>query len=350
MKALLQPEKLFRLALWMIALLFAWFLLGFGNLILRDLPLTSKELPPDQFKTPQLLILEQNKKRIETEQNSLRDQHDLYQQTLDTQQNQYDNEHANFQNWLATRTATQQATQNAELIQRTQKLEAIKTTQAATQQKLADLAQQLLRLNQQQAQLNPQFDALQQQSNQRYEQAVFKQELTIFAYRLLFILPLILAAIWLFVRKRQSKYWPFVWGFIFFTLYSFFVELVPYLPSYGGYVRYAVGLILVLVGGAYGIRWMNHYLTQRQLKSQAVETERRRQLDHIMAIKKLTANVCPSCERQLVGSNDVQNNFCMFCGLKLYRSCPSCHTRHNTFFGYCPCCGTTNQDLAGNAP
>jgi predicted RNA-binding Zn-ribbon protein involved in translation (DUF1610 family) len=109
-------------------------------------------------------------------------------------------------------------------------------------------------------------------------------------------------------------------------------------------VRYTVGLILVLVAGYYGVDWMQAYLAQRQLTAKAGESERRQKLDHITAIKKLAANVCPSCERQLLESKDVVSNFCMFCGLKLYRNCSKCNTRHNSFFGFCPTCGTENQD------
>lgn len=344
MKTLLQPEKLFSLTMWLVAILFAWFLMGFGGLIIRDLPLAEKNLTPEQFASPQLLALKQTKRNIDAEQDTKRDQRDLLQQSLNAAQSQYNTEHVNFENWLATRAVTQQPSQDTELLERTKHLEDLKTNQIEDQQKISVLDRELLQLSQQSEQLYPQYADLEQASNRLYERAVFKQEMKVFAYRLLFILPLIIAAVWLFVRQRKSKYWPFVWGFIFFAMFTFFVELVPYLPSYGGYVRYIVGLILVLIAGHYGIGWMQVYLAQRQLTAQAGENERRQKLDHIIAIKKLAANVCPSCERQLLESKDVVSNFCMFCGLKLYRNCPKCNTRHNSFFGFCPTCGTENQD------
>jgi len=72
--------------------------------------------------------------------------------------------------------------------------------------------------------------------------------------------PLLAVAGWLFVKKRKSTYWPFVWGFIFFALFAFFVDLVPYLPSYGGYVRYVVGIALTAVVGRYAILALHHSL------------------------------------------------------------------------------------------
>ncbi|MBC7751770.1 MAG: serine endopeptidase, partial [Candidatus Saccharibacteria bacterium] len=234
MKTLLQPEKLFSLTMWLVAILFAWFLMGFGGLIIRDLPLAEHNLTPEQFATPQFLVLKQTKKNIEIEQSEKSDQRDLLQQSLSAAQSQYDTEHVNFQNWLATRAVTNQSDQNPELIARTKRLEELKVSQVSSQQKIADLDHQLLVLSQRSDQLYPQYTELEQTSNQLYDHAVFKQQLKVFGYRLLFILPLIAAALWLFVRHRKSKYWPFVWGFIFFALFRFFVALVPYLPSQGG--------------------------------------------------------------------------------------------------------------------
>ena len=144
-------------------------------------------------------------------------------------------------------------------------------------------------------------------------------ELRLFLYRLALMLPLLVLAGWLCAKKRKSTYWPFVWGFIYFALFAFFVALVLYLPSYGGYVCYLVGivvtvtvtvlvLVLVLVGRQ-AIISLNRYLEKQRLAEPMPNAQRREELNYDTALTRLAKNVCPGCERPV----DLKNPDIDFC-------------------------------------
>jgi predicted RNA-binding Zn-ribbon protein involved in translation (DUF1610 family) len=164
-------------------------------------------------------------------------------------------------------------------------------------------------------------------------------ELRVFLYRLALTLPLLAIAGWLFVKKRKGTYWPFVWGFIFFALFAFFVELVPYLPSYGGYVRYVVGIIITVLVGRQAIVSLNRYLEKQKLAEQLPDVQRREELSYDTALTRLSKAVCPGCERAV----DLKNpdiDFCPHCGISLFDHCQPCNARKSAFSKFCHACGT----------
>ena len=165
------------------------------------------------------------------------------------------------------------------------------------------------------------------------------QELRVFVYRLALTLPLLAVAGWLFVKKRKGVYWPFVWGFIFFAAFAFFVELVPYLPSYGGYVRYLVGIVLTALVGRYAIQALNRYLERQKLAEALPDAQRREELGYDVALARLAKGVCPGCER-IADLKTATNDFCPHCGIGLHDHCGHCSARKSAFVRFCHACGT----------
>ena len=130
-----------------------------------------------------------------------------------------------FANWVATRTATERPAQDVELIARTARLDALKAAEDKARTDAEAQRQIMLDARQAQARADARMEPYSQAARNRYEAELRKSELRVFGYRLALTLPLLAIAGWLFARKRQSKWWPFVWGFIIFALFAFFVEL-----------------------------------------------------------------------------------------------------------------------------
>ncbi|QHE83995.1 zinc ribbon domain-containing protein [Hydrogenophaga sp. BPS33] len=349
-KALRWSEKWFRRGLWLVAFLFAWFLVGLGGTIVGDLPQVEQRRTLDDFLDPQrapaLKRAVEDARRTEREAQSVLEQAQLRQQTA---QANHRAARDTFGNWLATRNATQRPEQDPELIERTRQLDGYR--QAERDALAAVEAQQQAALNASQAQQRAQegLQVLEDQARDTFMAAQRAQELRVFLYRLALTLPLLVVAGWLFAKQRKSTYWPFVWGFIFFALFAFFVELMPYLPSYGGYVRYIVGIVLTVIGGRYAIAALQRYLERQQQAEALPDRERRQELDYDLAQARLAKSVCPGCERPL-DLRDPKNDFCAHCGMGLHNHCVKCNARKNAFTRYCYACGEPSARMDGAAP
>ena len=348
-KTLRLTEKWMQRGLWLVALVFAAFLIGLGGTLVGDLPQVEKKLELADFMDAKASATLRS--TIKNAEQSGEDADSaLAQAQLKRRAAQADSAAARetFSNWLATRQATQLEGQDTELVARTRALDALKGKERAAgvaveaqQQAALDARQTVER---EQGKLNGLEQAAQLQLDAEYRRV----ELRVFLYRLALTLPLLVAAGWLFAKKRKSTYWPFVWGFIFFALFAFFVELVPYLPSYGGYVRYVVGIVITVLVGRQAIVSLNRYLEKQKLAEQLPDAQRREELSYDTALTRLSKGVCPGCERPV----DLKNtaiDFCPHCGIGLFDHCLACSARKSAFSRFCQACGAVGAVGGGSA-
>jgi predicted RNA-binding Zn-ribbon protein involved in translation (DUF1610 family) len=338
-KGLRLAEVWFQRGLWIIAIVFAGFLIGLGGKVVDDLPRVENAPGREGFVDRQASAPLQA--RLSKAQAELGANGDALEQAMllltaaehDTQQAR-----EAFRTTIATRHATADAQQDPSVTAHAQALEAATRRERDAQARIDTLKQNRLTLERERDTAQRSLDELDARADEQYRKAQRIVELRVFGIRLLFTLPLLLIAGWLFAKKRKSRYWPFAWGFIFFALFAFFVELVPYLPSYGGYVRYAVRIVLTVLLGRYAIRALSRYIERKREEERQPSTSRREALDFVKAYAQVAAKVCPGCERP-IDTADPHANFCPHCGIAVFNHCAHCQTRKNAFSRFCHACG-----------
>ncbi|RJG09537.1 zinc ribbon domain-containing protein [Massilia cavernae] len=346
-KSLRLTEKWMQRGLWLVAIIFAGFLIGLGGKIVHNLwrveepVLVSHYIDPVQG--PQVKAAAERARALLENAQAAHDQARLRHEAA--QSNSRSAEQTSS-NWLRTRKATERPEQDPELIARTRDLDGLKAAERVALAAVEAQQQAMLDASQSRERAAQAWRKLEEPAIRAAERAGRASELRVFLYRLALTLPLLLIAGWLFAHKRQSRYWPFVWGFIFFAGFAFFVELVPYLPSYGGYVRYAVGIVLTVIVGRFAIISLQRYLDRQKASEAMPDTARRATLRYDTAVARLSKSVCPGCERA-VDLKDGATDFCPHCGIGLFDRCRQCSTRKSAFARFCFSCGSHgNASLA----
>jgi len=344
---LTSPARLLRLASWVIAIIFAVFLNMLGSLVIRDMAFAPRGGPPvvEQFADAPA------KARLDAARRDLRVQHDTLAEKADAMEvargraaKEYAAEKESFRNWLATRSVTGDSARDPDILARTRKLDTLQAVVVNWQHQIDAIGDQQRALASRLTQVDTQIADADAAAERRFEKAERRYELQVFGLRLALTLPILVIAIWLFMRYRKMRYWPFVYGFGLFSLSAFFIELVPYLPNFGGYVRVLVGIALTVFAGLYMMKAFQRYAERKRLELQQDQGERARTIGYEKAVRSLEKKRCPSCDKQWnLGGDD--STFCVHCGLRLFNVC-GCGGRNFFFFPHCHQCGAAQ----GNEP
>ncbi len=342
--SLRKTEKITKTALALISVIFSIFLILLGNKVLDDVDGIFKRPKMTDFK--QLADFAELDGKIEPlngEAAKLREQRENYEKTLGAVRKNYDSEKKAFDTWIQTRQAIGRPTEDNTIIVRARKLDEYKNTEILWQNRISQIDSSIQKLNKEKEGFEKLKNDIVQREKEKYQAELKKYGLKIFGIRLLITLPILAAGVFLFIRYRKNKFASLLWGYIIFSLYIFFFGLVPYLPSFGGYIRYIVGIIITVIAGYYTIRQLAAYNERKKSEMEKSSEERGRQVKHEAALKAYASNVCPSCDHNyLVGvvEKDRLPSYCLHCGLKLFEKCGGCGQLNFAHFPFCWNCGS----------
>lgn len=344
-----KTEKITKTVLFFISLIFSAFLILLGNKILDDID--------NIFSKPKMLAYENNaeivefNKKIEPLKNEiskLNEKKENYEKTLEIVNKNYKSEKQAFDTWIKTRQAIGNPNEDNVVITRAKKLDEYKNTEILWQNRISEIESLIQNQNKSISNLNEQKIKLIQKEMEKYDSELKKYSIKIFLIRLSIALPILIIGLFLFLKFRRNKYSSLLWGYIIFSLYMFFFGLVPYLPSFGGYIRYIVGIIITIIVGYYTIKQLSIYNEKKKNEMEKSSEERAQKVQHEAALKAYASNVCPSCDHNfMVGvvGKDKLPNFCLHCGLKLFEKCKKCEAINFAHFPFCWNCGNSIKNI-----
>lgn len=346
-------ERTSKLVKYLIAFVLFVFLVSLSNKLMSDMDSWEDEPQLEDYENTSLLNsykakIDQKELKIEQEQ----EKRARIETTLKTIENQYKNAESSFNNWVESRKAIGSPKQNKEITQRAKKLDGLYQIQQEWKTALLKSEQAIQALEKQKEEVWYQKKEETLRAYTQLEEAYRAYSLKVFLIRLLFILPILLLGIFFMLRFRKHTYWPLFLGFVFFSFYAFFFGLVPYLPSYGGYIRYTVGIVLSIVLGIYALNKIKTFIETKKKELAASSAERAKKLQPTIAEKALDNHMCPSCGKDFLVKTWSQSlrrkdhttyasvtNFCRYCGLQLFKPCSNCGTQNFAHLPYCTNCG-----------
>ena len=180
-KSLRLSEKWFRRGLWLVALVFAGFLIGLGNTVVGDLPKVENALSVDQFMDP--ASTQRLRLAVRDAQHMAQTARDALEQAqLKQRAAQADSQAArdSFNSWLATRHVTARADQDPDLIKRTAALETLRSTERDALAQVEAQQQKVLDANQAERHASTELQNLESTAQTQWQRSLRAQELRVF--------------------------------------------------------------------------------------------------------------------------------------------------------------------------
>jgi len=337
-----------------IAIILCWFLIALSGKILGDVDDWKERPTVEDFQNKELLEGKESEiSKIQEELEPFLKERQQLENTLKIAKSDYQNAKNSFDNWLAARKTVGSTNEDKEVLARAKGLDEYYKIEKERETELASVNTEITVFNKKIRELNIEIDGERDRAYHTRNAEMRSYELKVFLIRLLFILPILLLGVYFAVKKRKHKYWPLFLGFVLFSIYAFFFGLMPYLPSYGGYVRYTVGIILVTIGGAYAINKIRAFVDRKKEELKVSTTERSKSVQTETAEKALDNHMCPSCGKDFIVKKwdksvskkdkgehfSYVTNFCRFCGLELFKKCGNCETMNFAHLPFCSNCG-----------
>ncbi|MDH6309667.1 ribosomal protein L32 [Dysgonomonas sp. PFB1-18] len=341
-----------RIIYFLISVVLAIFLILLSNVLIGDLDSTVRY--PDRS---DYIDLQRQKEYSDASRKLMLQVEDLQQQQVNIQKmidvasENKRAEQESFDNWIKTRSTLGSPNQDKEVLQRVKKLDEFQKVVADWKASYDSVQYKIKTLYEKNETNESQLSIIEDDANERYYSAVNSYDLHVFLIRLLFTAPILILGVYFFIRKRHHKLSPLFMGFSLFSVYVFFVGLVPYLPSYGGYIRYTVGIILTVGLGYYAIRKIRNYTERKKAELKESTTERAQKLEVDTAEKAFNNHICPSCGKDFLlkswerpeknNMNTAQpiSRFCRYCGLELVKKCSNCGQDNYAHLPFCITCG-----------
>ncbi|SFB97206.1 hypothetical protein SAMN05421780_102139 [Flexibacter flexilis DSM 6793] len=352
-------ERISKFIYYSISISLCIFLVLLSGNIIDDLDSAVLAPMPTQFENKQLLgKIDKQISAQNIEIDNLNSQRESIEKTIAIARQNYANEKESFENWLKTRKTLGSPDKDREVTDRAKKLDEYYKVEQDWRAQLADLESKTQKIEQLRNKQQTLLDEEKERAQDVYVVEYKYYELKVFLIRLLFVAPVLGLGIFFVVRFRNHKFWPLFFGFTLFSLYAFFFGLVPYLPSYGGYVRSTVGILMSVFLGYYAIKNIRKYIETKQEELKTSTQVRAKNVQQAVAEKALDNHYCPSCGKDFIiktwdaplknadTNYKLVTNFCRYCGLELFKNCHTCGNKNFVHLPYCASCGTATLGVS----